>query len=129
VTGFGYWRDRLFLAGCSLYAVNRWLVLPHVRNRFLHGHFNDLLLIPCALPPLLWMQRSLGLRQNDDVPSFAEISLYLLVWSVLFEAIGPHIMRRVTGDPLDVVAYIVGGLLAGVWWNRARNAATAPHEL
>ena len=29
-------------------------------------------------------------------------------------------MRRATGDPWDVAAYAVGGLLAGLWWQRDR---------
>ena len=70
------------------------------------------------LPPLLLMQRGLKLRMHDQVPSAGEIALYLAVWSILFEVIGPHLMRRATGDPWDVIAYVVGGILAGLWWNR-----------
>lgn len=118
MNAFGYLRDRLFLASCALYALNRWLLKPRVHSPFLHNHFNDLLLIPCALPPLLWMQRWLKLRTHDLVPTWGEITLYLLVWSVLFEVIGPHIMPWTVGDVWDAVAYIVGGGLAGLWWHR-----------
>jgi hypothetical protein len=31
-----------------------------VHSAFLHDHFNDLLLIPCALPPLLLLERELA---------------------------------------------------------------------
>lgn len=122
---FGYWRDRLFLLGCALYALNRWGVRPHVHSPFLHGQFNDGLLIPCALPLVLWLQRGLRLRGHDEYPSAGEIGFHLVVWSVLFEVIGPHIMR-VTGDPLDVVAYAVGGVLAGVWWCLAARYKISP---
>jgi len=118
VRTFGYLRDGLFLLTCSLYAINRWAIIPHSSNSFLRFHFNDLLLMPCALPPLLFLQRRLGLRTDDRVPSPGEITLYLIVWSVLFEVIGPHITRRATGDPLDVIAYVMGGIVAGLWWNR-----------
>jgi hypothetical protein len=47
---FCYYRDGLFVLCCLLYAVNRWVVSPHAHSAFLRGHFNDLLLIPCALP-------------------------------------------------------------------------------
>jgi hypothetical protein len=49
----------------------------------------------------------------------------------LFEVLGPHLMRHVTGDPWDVVAYAVGGGLAYLWWHRDRwlPSAPAPHEL
>jgi len=117
---FGYLRDGLFLVCCSLYALNRWILKPHIHSLFLHDHFNDLLLIPCALPPLLLLQRWLKLREHDQLPTAGEIALYVLVWSVLFELVGPHIMRGKVGDPWDVVAYFAGGILAGLWWHRRR---------
>jgi hypothetical protein len=123
-------RDGLFLLACLLYAVNRWGLKPHVHNAFLHGYFNDVLLIPCALPPLLLAQRWLRLRQHDWLPTAGEILLNLIVWSILFEIIGPHIMRGVTGDPWDIVAYFVGGILAWLWWHRRELARRfSPHEL
>lgn len=115
---FRYLRDRLFLASCALYAGNRWFLRPHVRGGFFHNHFNDLLLIPCALPPLLWMQRKLRLRENDEMPSTGELVLYVIVWSVLFEVLGPRLMPHAVGDLCDVVAYVVGAVFAGLWWRR-----------
>ena len=112
---FGYWRDPLFLAGCTGYVLNRWLVKPHVHSLFLRGQFNDCFLIPCALPLLLWWQRRCALRRHDGFPTAAEIGFHLVVWSVLFEIVGPHLMR-VTGDVGDIVAYTAGGLIAWGWW-------------
>jgi hypothetical protein len=115
---FHYLRDRLFLLACSLYVINRWGLKPRIHSPFLHGYFNDVLLIPCALPPLLLVQRWLGLRRHDQAPTPGEIALNLFVWSILFEVIGPQLTRRATGDPWDVVAYVAGGVLAGLWWHR-----------
>ncbi|HTH48049.1 MAG TPA: hypothetical protein VMB21_11090 [Candidatus Limnocylindria bacterium] len=112
---FGYFRDPLFLVACALYALNRWAVKPHVHSPFLRGQFNDCLLIPCALPPVLWLQRRFGLRTTDEFPTTAEVVFHLVVWSVLFEGIGPHIMRT-TGDIWDVAAYVAGALIAWGWW-------------
>ena len=117
---FGYLRDRLFLAGCVAYASNRWLLKPHLHNEFLHSYFNDTLLISCALPPVLLAQRWSQLRSHDEVPRAGEIIFHVIVWSILFEWIGPHIMPHTTGDPWDAVAYGAGGLAAGVWWQRDR---------
>jgi hypothetical protein len=119
VRPFRYLRDGLFLVCCSLYALNRWVLKPRVHSRFLHDHFNDVLLIPCALPVLLLLQRWLQLRADDRLPTPGEIALYVVVWSILFEVIGPHIMPWTTGDPWDAVAYAVGGVLAGLWWHRS----------
>ncbi|MFO1487537.1 MAG: hypothetical protein U1F65_03575 [Verrucomicrobiota bacterium] len=125
---FGYWRDRLFLTGCALYALNRWWIKPHVHGRFLHSYFNDLLLIPCALPLVLLLQRLLRLRLHDRAPQPGEIVFHVAVWSVICEVLAPHFLPRLTGDPWDVVAYGLGGLLAGCWWrwweNRPRTAAS-----
>ena len=110
--------------------MNRWLVKPHTHNLFLRNHFNDSLLIPCALPPLLLVQRWLKLRSHDGLPGAGEIAFHLVIWSILFEVIGPHIMSWTTGDPWDVVAYVAGGLLAWLWWNRqGLLVRTRPHEL
>ena len=121
---FGYWRDPLFLLCCGLYAINRWGVKPHVHSPFLRGQFDDCLLIPCALPLVLWLQRKWSLRFHDEFPGAGEIGFHLLVWSVLFEVIGPHIMR-VTGDVLDVLAYTGGGLLAWLWWRYQASRRTS----
>jgi hypothetical protein len=130
VKKFRYLGDGLFLITCSLYALNRWCIKPHVHNAFMRFHFNDLLMMPCALPPLLWMQRRLRLRTMDDPPTWGEIALYVVFWSILFEVIGPHIMRRATGDPWDVVVYVIGGIGAGLWWNRRKVFSRwTAHEL
>ena len=107
--------DPLCLLCCLLYATNRWLIKPHCHIAFFHNWFNDTLLIPCALPPILLVQRWLGLRTHDRPPTFGEIIAHMIGWSILFEVIGPHILPTV-GDPWDAVAYAVGGLLAYCWW-------------
>jgi hypothetical protein len=113
---FAYARDPLCVAACLLYALNRWWFRAHVGGEFLRGHFNDLLLIPAALPLVLWLQRRLGLRPDDAQPRWREIALHLVVWSVTAEAIAPHFMRWTTGDWRDVVAYTAGAVVAGAWW-------------
>ena len=131
VKKFRYLGDGLFLFCSLLYALNRWIIKPHVHSRFMHDHFNDLWLMPCALPPLLLMQRWLRLRDHDDVPSPGEIALYFCVWSVLLEGIGPRIVPwHTTADPWDVVAYAFGGMVAALWWHRDRLfRPRASHEL
>lgn len=117
-SGFKYYRDPLFLTGCMAYAVNRWLVKPHVHRRFFHDHFNDCWLIPCALPLVLWLHRRWGLREHDDSPRISEIITHLIFWSLLFKGVGPTIYAGATADPWDVLCYWGGGLLAWLWWHR-----------
>ena len=129
---FRYGRDPLFLVGCALYVANRWWWKPHLPGPILHGYFNDFLLIPCALPPLLLVHRLLRWRRDDAPPSGAEIAGHLLAWSVLFEWIGPRFVTGTTADPWDVAAYTAGALAAWLWWHceslDARQPAPAPAD-
>ncbi len=108
----------LRLTSCSLYVLNRWLVKPHLPAMFFHSWFNDALLIPSALPSLLLLHRWLGLRSHDGAPSVWEIATHVAGWSVLFEVIGPHLVRRATGDVWDVLAYALGAAAGWLWWRR-----------
>ncbi len=101
---------------CGLYALNRCWLRQHVGGDFLTGQFNDLLLIPAALPLALWVQRQLGLRDHDQPPRWREIALHLAVWAFTAEALAPHVLAHATGDWRDVVAYTAGAIGAGFWW-------------
>ncbi len=121
---FHYFRDPLFLSGWLAYGINRCLIKPHVGAGFMMFHFNDLWLIPCALPPVLWLHHRLGLRAQDAPPQPGEIAGHLVVWSLLFEWLLPTSLSHASGDPTDVVAYAAGAIIAGLWWNRQRWFAT-----
>lgn len=121
---FRYAVDPLCITCCGLYAANRWLWMPNLHSRFMRGHFNNLLLIPCALPVILWLQRQLGWRNTDETPTLADVLFHLAIWSVLFEAIGPHLLRT-TGDIYDVLAYAAGAFIALLWWRTGRISKPA----
>ena len=112
----------LFWIGCAAYAVNRWVLKPIDPNPFLHSHFADLWLVPCALPLILYLHQRMGWR-DDGPPTRAEIVAHLLPWSVLFEWVGPHFWPHATADAWDVVCYATGGLIAWLWWHRAPRPA------
>jgi hypothetical protein len=116
---FGYFRDPLCLIACALYVLNRLWWRGQFGGEFLVGYFNDVLLIPAALPLVLWIQRRLGVRAGDGCPRWREIALHLVVWGVTAEAIIPQITARATGDWYDVVAYSAGALVAGCWWQES----------
>lgn len=120
VKPFGYWRDHLFLVATTGYILNRWLVNPLLPTPFLTGYFDDLLLIPAALPLVLWVQRRLQWRDHDRMPTGAEILLHLAVWSFVCEWLGPRWFGHGTADGWDVVAYAAGALVAYAWWQPGR---------
>ena len=113
---FAYGRDPLCLIAIGLYALNRWGLNSWLDFPVLHDHFNDLLLIPAALPLVLWLQRLLGWRQHDRGPDAKEIALHLIVWGLIAEGIGPHLFDHATRDWRDLAAYTVGAVLSGLWW-------------
>ena len=121
---FGFVFDPLFLICCALYATNRWWIKPHFHSAFFHNWFNDLLLIPCALPLLLLIQYWLGLREHDGAPTFWEVASHVIGWSILFEVIGPHLLPT-TGDPL--MRQLTQ--LAGLWHGRGGVSFTAARRL
>ena len=118
---FRYLLDPVFLAAVALYACNRWLVKPSAFGEveFFHSYLNDLLCLPFWLPPVLLSYRLLGLRKHDSPPTSSELALHFVVWSVVFEAVGPRLRAwypTTVGDPWDVLAYGVGALVGGVLW-------------
>ncbi len=119
---FRYALDPICLGACLLYGLNRWILKSYLASPFLHGQFDDLLLIPAALPVVLGLQRFLGLRTHDEYPKAGEILLHLVLWSILFEVIGPHLLP-VIGDPRDVIAYALGGAVAALAWSRQSRSA------
>lgn len=116
---FGYARDPLCLAACACYAVNRWLLPLALKGAFLRFYFADTLLIPAALPIMLWVQQRLGLRPAEARPRWSEIIFHVVVWSVTAEVFAPHLFARATGDAWDMAAYAGGALVAGLVWQAA----------
>lgn len=120
VNPFRYFADPLCVLSGGLYLLNRVLLRPHLGGPFLRGHFNDLLVIPAAVPLVLWLHARLGWRDSDTAPTAGEIFVHVAVWSFVCEVIGPHLNHRAVGDPVDVVCYAGGGALAWLWWHRSR---------
>ncbi|HEX7653284.1 MAG TPA: hypothetical protein VF607_07240 [Verrucomicrobiae bacterium] len=131
--GFGYLRDPLCWGALSLYAVNRLLIRPHAGPyfhshfpglaSFLNAHFDDLLLLPAALPVVLWLQRAFGWRRHDEPPGWGEMWLHLLVWSVMAKIIGPHYLHIGVMDPWDLLYFTLGGVSAVGWWQYRSRAS------
>jgi hypothetical protein len=116
---FGYWRDPLFLSGLGAYLLNRLVIKPslHSYSPFFHGHFDDCLLVPVALPLFLLVYRGLRLRPDDAPPRFWEMAWHVLVWSIFFKWFGPVVLHRSVADPVDVACYAGGGVAAWLVWN------------
>lgn len=137
---FGYLHDRLFWTALGTYLINRLVVRPHLGGffhshlhwawPFLHSHLDDLLLIPAALPVVLWFQKRTGLRQHDQPPGWREMFLHLAIWSFMCKIVGPFCLQVGVADPWDVLCFAGGGVAACLWWNRQElNLIRIRHEL
>jgi hypothetical protein len=124
---FGYLRDRLCVFSLITYAINRLIIRPHLGGffhatlpwawGFLHSHLDDLLLLPAALPVVLWIQRLTGLRRHDNPPGWGEMFLHLAIWSVMSKVVGPFVLGIGVWDPWDLLCFAAGGVAACLWWN------------
>jgi hypothetical protein len=132
---FGYLRDRLFGFSLAVYALNRLVVQPHLAGTFhshlpwawafLHSHLDDLLLMPAALPVVLWVQGLLGLRLQAQPPGWREMFAHLVIWSVMCKIVGPLYCHIGVADPWDVLFFAAGGSAACWWWNRPGKQSCA----
>jgi hypothetical protein len=113
---FRYWRDPVFLFSLAVYALNREVIKPglHAYSPFFHGHLNDCLLVPVALPIFLFVYRRLGLRPDDAAPRWWEIALHVAVWSLFYKWFGPVVLHHGVADLADVACFAGGGAVA--WW-------------
>ncbi len=125
---FRYLHDHLFIFALAAYALNRLLIRPHLGWffhshaawlwPFLHSHFDDLLLMPAALPVILWLQRLLNLRRHDHPPGWLEMFAHLALWSIMCKIVGPLYLHIGVADPWDLLFFAGGGIAACLWWNR-----------
>jgi hypothetical protein len=127
---FKYLRDPLFLFCVGLYFLNRFVLKPYVPLSFFRNHLNDVICIPFWVPIMLYMMRKCRLRGDDDPPRSYEILVPLILWSFVFEVWLPTTSLfhgLAFADPMDVLSYVVGALLAAIlWkWSYRRRAAKA----
>lgn len=116
--GFGYWRDPVFLLSLAVYALNREVIKPSLRaySPFFHGHLDDCLLVPVALPIFLLVYRRLDLRPDDAPPRWWEIALHVAVWSLFYKWFGPVVLHHGVTDLVDVACFAGGGVVAWLFW-------------
>jgi len=118
---FRYFADPICISAIIIYAVNRFLLKPHgIGGTFGSWYLNDVLCLPLFLPMILYVQRRIGLRTHDGPPRMWEVLQHWAIFSVVFEIILPRFPQyfRTVADPMDVMAYLIGGMFAWMWWRR-----------
>ncbi|MBO0357945.1 hypothetical protein J0X19_08315 [Hymenobacter sp. BT186] len=81
-------------------------------------HLADLLALPLELTLILYFMRRWYFRRPSFVLPASWIVSTWVVFAGWFEVLLPLFDRRATADPLDVLAYAVGGFIFRRWLNR-----------
>jgi hypothetical protein len=70
---------------------------------------------------ILYFQYLIGLRKHDDFPHVWEIFQNWAAFVIVFQVVIPRFPKTFTsaGDPRDILAYLAGGIIAGVYWSIA----------
>lgn len=116
--------NRWFIGGCLI-----WLIVIIMRRighplPVLNGYIDDLLAIPVIANLGLWFQRVLVIRNNYYVLAPWHVVFIVAYVSVLFELVLPNYSKTYTGDFIDVVLYLVGG----VFFYKIMNKPIVPEK-
>lgn len=102
--------NKWFVGGCLV-----WLAVTILRRSVhplpvLNGYIDDLLAIPVIANLGLWFQRVLVIRNDYYVLSPWHVIFIVVYVSVLFEVVLPYYSKTYTGDWIDVILYMAGGI-------------------
>lgn len=121
---YSHLRHPLVVGAALLYVALRlnrgWLHQP--LPPLLSSYLGDLLCLPLMLSLALAAHRAL-IAQNSTLPGAWVLAAWLAV-SVWFEGLLPLWSAQATADPLDVVAYALGGLAFQRWLNNPVSDST-----
>ncbi|MBD3375473.1 hypothetical protein GF406_10595 [candidate division KSB1 bacterium] len=115
-TDYRLTRDPLFIGSWLLYfglaVAQQWLSVPP----WIAAYGRDVLLVPCVLPLLITALTRMKIRVPSP-PTIIEILLSVLIWSIMFELLGPEFFPHAVADVFDILAYCAGGIIAGFYWH------------
>ncbi len=112
-----FFRDPMWMVAMACYASHRCWQWYFPGAGWMDSYWNDFLMLPCALPLILWLYGLLGLRDDSIKPLGIEILGHGILWGLMAEMVGPLVFDHSVGDPWDLVAYAAGGLVLYLRWN------------
>ena len=98
-----------FLAFVKVYTVLFVLKKLEVYIWGVSDYAADLMAIPVVLSIALWAIRRSKKDRQDYQLKIWMIVFTVVLYAVLFEWLFPNMTDRFTGDPLDALAYAIGG--------------------
>jgi hypothetical protein len=102
--------NKWFVGACLV-----WLVMITLRKTghplpVLNGYVDDLVAIPVISNLGLWFQRVFIIRNDYYVLSPGQVTFIVIYVAVIFELILPYYSKIYTGDWIDVMLYLAGGI-------------------
>ena len=100
----------------ALFLLNRWIESRGLSFIPVRSWLDDVLVLPLALGFALWIHRR---RRGGSwtIPMF-QVIVAVVLYALVFELVLPSYLDSAVADPLDVVAYAVGGVLFQLLLNR-----------
>ena len=118
----------LGIAVLLIYAFNKLYLQTHTDNILIQNHLNDVL----AGVLLLCYINALSILSNQPkliVTRLSTVALITLASGLFWEYITPLYLSKSISDPLDVLAYITGGVLFWILTkNKPREMENAVHQ-
>ena len=99
-------------AGIIVYIVHIILRVTLFQYNFtlIRYYIADYITLIVCIPLFINIQVIFNVRKVYRI-RFYEIILYFLIFSIFCEFIGPRISNRMTYDPIDILFYLLGGLI------------------
>lgn len=110
-------KDPFWMVSIACYAFHKCWQLVSPGSGWMDHYWNDLWMLPCALPMILSLYVVLGLREPTACPTWAEILWHGVLWGLMAEFVGPLLFKHSVGDPWDLLAYAVGGVVFFCRWH------------
>jgi hypothetical protein len=108
------------IVGVTMFILRRMPVaIPHYFNNYL----TDLFAIPVIANTGLWFMRVAIVKNNHYKLSPGQVIFIVLYVSLIFEVVLPHFSERYTGDLMDVLMYVLGGVFFQFTMNKSIIAA------
>jgi hypothetical protein len=109
---------RSFLLCSFVYLLNTVLIRSNcgLDCAFTRSYLNDLLLVPVTIPVLFEFFTLVNLREEEGMPKLFEFLPILIIWSLLFEVIGPNFLGMGFGDVVDIGSYFLGAFVSIAVW-------------
>jgi hypothetical protein len=85
-------------------------LVPIKINHIFRNYYFDVLAPVILIPCFAYLQKIIIYRKMEKI-LINEIIAYILVLSLLFEFYFPSIVHKGTGDFIDVLCYIIGGII------------------